>query len=99
MTSADRAVTPPVVPGYAVGSLIASGTFATVWSARPVDGDADVAVKVVPVASSQSDPYPDGQNAEALAFELSALAGTRGRADHVVEGHDVGPMSDTGPAV
>lgn len=92
-------MTPPVVPGYAVGSLIASGTFATVWSARPVDGDADVAVKVVPVASSQSDPYPDGQNAEALAFELSALAGTRGRADHIVEVYDVVPISDPGPAV
>ena len=92
-------MTPPVVPGYAVGSLIARGTFATVWSARPVDGDADVAVKVVPVASSRTDPYADGQNAEALAFELSALAGTRGRADHIVEVYDVVPISDPAPAV
>lgn len=99
MTSASRRSTPPVVPGYAIGPLIAHGSFASVWSGRPVDGELELAVKVVPVVGSQASLDHDGQDPDALAFELSALAGTRGKGEHFVEVHDVVAIDDPVPAV
>lgn len=95
MRSASHRPTPPVVPGYAIGPLIARGTFATVWSARPLDAEVELAVKVVPVAGTQ-----DGlQDADSLAFELSALASTRGKGEHFVEVHDVVAIDEPVPSV
>lgn len=99
MRPAGRSETPPVVPGYAIGALMAHGTFATVWSARALDGDEDLAVKIVPVAGWGTSPHEGGQDADALAFELSALASTRGKGDHFVKVHDVVAIDDPAPAV
>lgn len=95
MTSAGRRAIPPVVPGYVIGSLIAHGTFAAVWSAKPLGREQDLAIKVVPVAG----PQDGGQDADSLAFELSALASTRGRGEHFVEVHDVVAIDDPVRAV
>lgn len=99
MTSTSRPESPPVVPGYAIGALIAHGTFSTVWSAKALDGADDLAVKVVPVAGPLTSTDPSGQDVDSLAFELSALASTRGKGDHFVEVHDVVAIDDPGPAV
>ena len=99
MTSTSRREIPPVVPGYAIGALIAHGTFSTVWSARALDGAEELAVKVVPVAGRPTTTDDSGQDVDSLAFELSALASTRGKGEHVVEVHDVVAIEDPAPAV
>lgn len=99
MTSASETETPPVVPGYAIGTLIAHGAFATVWSARALERDEELAVKIVPVAAGSTGPEEGGQDADSLAFELSALASTRGKGDHFVEVHEVVAIDDPRPAV
>lgn len=83
--------TRPHVPGYRIGELIARGSSASVWSASPVDTDRDLAVKVVPLTHSD-----DGDR---LALELSSLAVTRERDDHLVSVLDVVALTDPAPAV
>src|SRR5690349_22445419 len=59
-------VSPPVIPGYAVGRLLGAGGSGRVWAAtRERDGLAG-AVKVLPVDDSEA--------AEAAARELAVLA-------------------------
>ncbi|MDO5503675.1 MAG: serine/threonine-protein kinase [Actinomycetia bacterium] len=88
-----RQQTPPVVPGYEIGELIATGSSATVWAAAAPDhrpGQA-LAIKLVPVGH--------GDDGEQLAFELSALAATRGRHEHLIELLDVVAVQEPVPAV
>ncbi|MGA8045458.1 MAG: serine/threonine-protein kinase [Dermatophilaceae bacterium] len=80
----------PNVPGYHLAELIAAGSTAEVWAAGRTPGGDDLAVKVVPV--------PGRADLEDLAFELSALASTRGAGEHLVRVVDVVPVPDP-PAV
>ena len=84
--------TPPSVPGYRVGELIARGSTATVWAACPAATDRDLAVKVVPLPHGEDD---GGR----IALELSALAAAGGRDDHLVTVVDVLALTDPRPAV
>ena len=76
----------PHIPGYHLTELIAVGSTAAVWAAGRAPGDEDLAVKVVPV--------PGGADPDAIAFELSALAATRGAGEHLVRVLDVLAVPD-----
>lgn len=80
----------PHVPGYHLAELIATGSTAAVWAAGRTPSHDDLAVKVLPV--------PGRADLEELAFELSALASTRGAGEHLVKVVDVLPVVDP-PAV
>ncbi len=87
MTDPATSPAPPVVPGYALTEVIGRGASSTVWSARSVESQQLVAVKVT--SPSGHDP----EDVVRIAAREQAIL-QRVSSEHVVRLHETLPLED-----